>query len=145
MTPPCHSLPAALRWRRGQSSLTTPREKRLLIPARQLPGSILHLYDELPPRALHDHGELARVDLDVDHHAPHLSVPGDDVSQLVLDVVDGQARDADVLALTPPPPPSSPALPNPSGNTRSGLMGRATESPIRTLVTPGATRSSAKR
>ena len=33
----------------------------------------------------------------------------------------------------------------PPGNTRSGLMGRATEWPIRTLVTPGATRSSARR
>ena len=31
------------------------------------------------------------------------------------------------------------------GNSRSGLMGRATESPIRTLVTPGATWSCTKR
>ena len=31
------------------------------------------------------------------------------------------------------------------GNSRSGLMGRATESPIRTLVAPGATLSSARR
>ena len=35
-----------------------------------------------------NHDELLRVDPDVVHHAPHLSIPGD-VGQPVGDVVDG--------------------------------------------------------
>ena len=50
--------------------------------------NMLQLSNELPPHALRNHGELARVDPDVDHHAPDLSVPGD-VGQPVVDVVDG--------------------------------------------------------
>ena len=49
------------------------------------------LSDELPPHALRDHGELARVDPEVDHHVPRLSIPGE-VGQLVVDVVDEMAR-----------------------------------------------------
>ena len=56
--------------------------------ARQLRDNIFQLSNELPPHALHDHGELARVDRAIDHHAPHLSIPGD-VGQPVIDVVDG--------------------------------------------------------
>ena len=50
--------------------------------------NMLQLSNELPPHALRNYGELARVDPDVDHHAPHLSVPGD-VGQPVVNVIDG--------------------------------------------------------
>ena len=61
---------------------------------------MFRLSNELPPHAFRDYSELARVDPDVGHHAPHLSAPGD-VGQPVVDFVDGKARDANVLALTP--------------------------------------------
>ena len=90
---------------------------------------MFQLSDELPPHALRDLSKLARVDSDVDHYAPHLSVPGD-VGPPVVDI-DDQARDADALALT-------------SRNTRSSLTGWTTKLRIRKLVTPGATQSSAR-
>ena len=45
-------------------------------------------HNDLRLRVLHDHGKLARVDPDMVHHAPRLSVPGD-VGQPLVDVVDG--------------------------------------------------------
>ena len=51
-------------------------------------GKTFQLSDELPQHAFRDHRELARVDLAVDHHAPHLSVPGD-VGQPVAGNFDG--------------------------------------------------------
>ena len=50
--------------------------------------NMFQLSNELPPHAFCDYGELVRVDPDVDHHALHLSIPGD-VGQPVVNVVDG--------------------------------------------------------
>ena len=61
---------------------------------------MFQLSDELPPHDRRDHCELARVDPDVDRHAPHLFVPGE-IGQPVVDIVDGQARDTDVLPFIP--------------------------------------------